>query len=360
MDEPSSSPPSPPSAETIHRRRPRYAGRNPRRFEEKYKEHDPSRYAAAAEKIEASGKTLAGTHRPVLVAEIMEVLRPAPGERVADCTLGYGGHARELLGRVCTANTQGMLLGLDVDPIELPRTEARLRALGYGPDRLVVRRSNYAGLAKALGQLGWGGADVVLADLGVSSMQLDNPERGFTYKQDGPLDLRMNPQRGESAADWLARASVDTMETTLRDYSDEPRARLIATGLNAAPGKEAIRRTRDLADAVRGLLPGVGREEQDLTIRRVFQALRIAVNDEFASLEAWLRNLPGCLSPGGRVAVLSFHSGEDRRVKRAFKSGLDSGVYSDVSREVIRPGAEEQRSNPRSCPAKLRWAVRAV
>lgn len=355
-----SSPGSPPGTAPVHRRRPRYSGRNPRRFEEKYKEHDAAKYASDVEKIVATGKTLAGTHRPILVPEILEVLRPRPGERVVDCTLGYGGHARELLSRVVEGGASGVLLGLDVDPLELPRTETRLREAGHGATQLIVRKSNYAGLAKVLGELQWDGADVILADLGVSSMQLDNPERGFTYKHDGPLDLRMNPQRGDSAADWLAKASVETLGTVLQEYSDEPRAREIASGLVATRERTPLRRTRALGDAVRDMIPGARREEQDLTIRRVFQSLRIAVNDEFAALDTWLRNLPGCLRPGGRVAVLTFHSGEDRRVKQAFKSGREAGIYSEIARDVIRPGPEELRSNPRSGPAKLRWAVRSM
>lgn len=366
MDEPPPPPsdaPSDPravaSASAVHRRRPRYAGRNPRRFEDKYKEHDPAKYATDAEKIIASGKTLAGTHRPILVSEILDVLHPAPGERAVDCTLGYGGHARELLARVGGDGGSGMLLGLDVDPIELPRTEARLRALGYGPERFIARRSNYAGLYPMLGELGWDGADVILADLGVSSMQLDNPERGFTYKQDGPLDLRMNPRRGESAADWLAKASPERLETVLREYADEPQAREVAGALVAAQAERPLRRTQALADAVRRVVSRGGRESSDAGVRRVFQALRIAVNDELAALDAWLRQLPSCLRPSGRVAVLTFHSGEDRRVKQTFKDGLVSGVYAAIAHEVIRPGPEEQRANPRSASAKLRWAVRA-
>lgn len=343
----------------VHRRRPRYAGRNPRRFEEKYKEHDPARYATDVEKIVASGKTLAGTHRPILVAEILDVLRPAPGERAVDCTLGYGGHARELLARVGGGAGTGMLLGLDVDPIELPRTEARLRALGHGPEHFIARRSNYAGLHQVLGELGWDGADVILADLGVSSMQLDNPQRGFTYKQDGPLDLRMNPRRGESAADWLAKASPERLETVLREYADEPRAGEVAGALVAAQAERPLRRTQALADVVRRVVSRGSQESSDACVRRVFQALRIVVNDEMAALDAWLRQLPSCLRPDGRVAVLTFHSGEDRRVKQAFKAGLVSGVYASIAHEVIRPGPEEQRSNPRSASAKLRWAVRA-
>jgi 16S rRNA (cytosine1402-N4)-methyltransferase len=345
-----------------HRRRPRYAGKNPRRFEEKYKEHQAEKYAADAARIEASGKTLAGTHRPILVQEILEVLRPERGESGVDCTLGYGGHARELLGRLAAPEGKGApgrLLGLDVDPWELPRTEARLRGAGFGPEVFVARHSNFAGVGKVLAGLGWGEVDLVLADLGVSSMQLDNPERGFSYKVDGPLDLRLNPQRGVSAADWLAKVSVAKLTSVLVENADEPRAAALAEAMVARREQEPWRRTRQLAEGIRAALPGMAREEQDDTVRRVFQALRIAVNDEFSALDMWLRQLPTVLRPGGRVAVLTFHSGEDRRVKQAFKAGAQSGEYVSVARDVIRPTPEEQRANPRSSSAKLRWAIRA-
>jgi len=340
------------------RRRPRYSGRNPRRFEDRYKEHDPTRYSADAAKIEASGKTLAGSHRPILVEEILGVLDPKPGETVVDCTLGFGGHTRRLLERVMAVGASGRLLGLDVDPIELPKTEARIRALGFGEASFVARRSNYAGMAKVLGELGWGTADVILADLGVSSMQLDDPQRGFTYKQDGPLDLRMNPQRSPSAAQWIATVTEADLESALLSGADEPHAALLARGLVRCRALEPITRTRQLAGLIRNLLPERSKEDQDLSVRRVFQAIRIVVNDEFGGLDAWLRLLPGCLRPGGRVAVLTFHSGEDRRVKQAFRAGLDLGIYSAIADEVIRAGPEEQRANPRSTSAKLRWAVR--
>lgn len=340
------------------RRRPRYSGRNPRRFEDRYKEHDPTRYSADAAKIEASGKTLAGSHRPILVEEILGVLDPKPGETAVDCTLGFGGHTRRLLERVTADGASGRLLGLDVDPIELPKTEARLRDLGFGDTSFIARRSNYAGMAKVLGELGWGTADVILADLGVSSMQLDDPQRGFTYKQDGPLDLRMNPQRSPSAAQWIASVSEADLESALQSGADEPHAALLARGLVRNRAHEPITRTRQLAGLIRSLLPERSKEDQDLSVRRVFQAIRIVVNDEFGGLDAWLRLLPGCLRPGGRVAVLTFHSGEDRRVKQAFRMGLDQGIYSTIAEEVIRAGPEEQRANPRSTSAKLRWAVR--
>src|SRR2546426_5053550 len=207
----------------MHRRRPRYSGKYPRRFEEKYKERDPARYAETVAKVLASGKTPAGTHRPIMVAGILEVLNPQPGEVAVDCTLGYGGHAREILRRVLPG---GRLIGLDVDPIELPKTEARLRTEGF-----VAHRSNFAGLPKVLATEQLTGADVVLADLGVSSMQLDDPSRGFSVKFDGPLDMRMNPQRGQPASALLEKIRPEVLAMLLDKNADEPNARTLATAL---------------------------------------------------------------------------------------------------------------------------------
>ena len=378
-DSPLPPPDSPPPARA-HRRRPRYSGKNPRRFEEKYKERDPQRYAETVAKVLASGKTPAGTHRPIMVAEILEVLAPQPGEVAVDCTLGYGGHARELLTRL---QPGGCLLGLDADPVELPKTEARLREAGFGPEVFTAVRSNYAGLPQALAA--WTsrrrreesltksgmrnvecgtqsetphvvsyaeGADCILADLGVSSMQLDDPARGFSTKGDGPLDMRMNPQRGQPASALLAKTSPEALASLLQANADEPRATVLA----AALARHTFNTTRELAAAIRAALPQLGRDEADLAVRRVFQALRIAVNDEFGALDTLLRHLPACLNPGGRVAILTFHSGEDRRVKHAFAAGLREGVYAAVAAEVMRPPAEGRRDNPRSASAKLRWA----
>ena len=361
MADPDSPAPNP----APHQRRPRYAGRNPRRFDQKYKEHDPGRYAGDIAKVLASGKTPAGSHRPIMVAEIMEVLALQPGEIVADCTLGYGGHARELLARVAPGPDQprGRLIGLDVDPVEHPKTTARLRASGWDEATFTAVRSNFAALPRVLADLGLDGVHAVLADLGVSSMQLDDPARGFTFKSDGPLDLRLNPARPPSAAAWLARASATDLEAALAENADQPQASRLARELVARQATTPFTRTRQLADAVRDILhlskPGGGKETDDLAVRRVFQALRIAVNDEFGVLELFLHQLPGCLKPGGRVAVLTFHSGEDRRVKQAFRDDERQGVYAAVSADVIRAGAAELRANPRSAPAKLRWAVRA-
>ena len=343
------------------KRRPRYAGKNPRKFAEKYKEHAPERYAEDVEKVLASGKTPAGTHRPIMVREIMAVLAPQPGETAVDGTLGYGGHAREILAAI---QPGGRLIGLDADPLELPKTEARLRALGFPDNTLLVRRMNFAGLAQLLATAAPGGAGAILADLGVSSMQLDNPARGFTYKTDGPLDLRMNPTRGQPAAALLASLRAPKLEKLLLENADEPHAALLATVISQTQIRAPITTTTALATLIRNALAAQTRpprnEDAELSVRRVFQALRIAVNDEFAALDTFLRTLPQCLKAGGRVAILTCHTGEDRREKHAFKAGARAGLYAAIAHEVLRPGAEEQRANPRSASAKLRWARRAA
>jgi 16S rRNA (cytosine1402-N4)-methyltransferase len=341
-----------PSISIPHRRRLRYPGKHPRRFEEKYKERDPQHYADTVAKVLASGKTPAGTHRPIMVAETLEALAPKPGEVAVDCTLGYGGHAEALLARV---QPGGRLLGLDVDPLELPKTEARLRALGFDADTFTAYRSNFAGLPQVLGEAGLPGADCILADLGVSSTQLDDPSRGFSAKLEGPLDLRMNPQRGQPASGWLERIRPDKLAVVLEEHADEPHAHILAAVLAG----RTFATTRVLAAAIRAALPRLNREDGDLAVRRVFQALRIAVNDEFSALETFLRHLPACLNAGGRIAVLTFHSGEDRRVKKAFESGRREGFYSEIAPEILRPTFAERRDNPRSTAAKLRWARKA-
>src|ERR1017187_3880556 len=342
--------PEPPPV-TPHKRRVRYRGKNPRRFEDKYKEHgsDPETIA----KVIAGGKTPVGTHRPIMVAEILAVLAPQPCEVAVDCTLGYGGHAQEILATILPG---GKLLGLDADPVELPKTEARLRALGFDETVFTAHRSNFAGLPQILAAQNFSGADVILADLGVSSMQIDDPARGFSVKFDGPLDMRMNPQRGQPASAVLQKIKPVALAEMFEDFSDKPNAAPLASAL----AEIFFATTLELAAAVRAALPRLGKENLDLTVRRVFQALRIAVNDEFSALETFFRNLPACLKPNGRVAILTFHSGEDRRVKKALAGSHRDGIYSDISHEVMRPTTEEVRANPRSAPAKLRWAVRAV
>lgn len=299
------------------RRRPRYPGKYPREFAHKYKELDPEKHPETVAKVIASGKTPAGSHLPVMVDEILEALHPQPGEIAVDCTLGHGGHARLLLEHL---NPGGHLLGLDVDPVELPRTEAILREAGFGPEVLTVRKSNYAGLPAALAAPGFSGADIILADLGVSSMQLDSPARGFSHKFPGPLDMRMNPGRGISAAQWLQNSSAAKLADALAENSDEPHA----ARLGAVIAGRVFPLTTDLTAAVRNALADIPAEEREKSVRRVFQSLRIEVNEEFSALDALLRALPHCLNPGGRVAILTFHSGEDRRVKKAFQPNFRS------------------------------------
>ncbi len=343
-----------------HQRRVRYQGTHPKRFEEKYKELNPAAHADEVHKVMQRGQTPAGMHRPICVAEILDVLKPQPGDVGLDATLGFGGHAQALLPPIAPG---GRLFAVDVDPLELPRTEARLRALGFDEAMLQVRRMNFAGVRELLPEAG-GGFDFMLADLGVSSMQIDNPARGFSFKLDGPLDLRLDPNQGPSASELLLSVTRHKLRDMLVDNADEPHAAALAAALQG----QYIQTTGELAQRVSdtlraGLPPRLPEGERKLEIKkalqRTFQALRIAVNDEFAVLDAFLASLPECLKAGGRVAILSFHSGEDRRVKKAFQSGERSGVYASVAAEFMRPSFDEQRANPRSASAKLRWAVRA-
>ena len=337
-------------------RRPRYPGKNPRAFHLKYKELQPERYGDDVQKVLQAGKTPAGMHRAIMVDEILRVLAPQPGEVAVDCTLGFGGHARALLERL---RPGGRLIGLDVDPLELPRTEVRLRAAGFGDDEFQARRTNFAGLAQVLAHERLPGVDLLCADLGVSSMQLDNPDRGFTFKAPAPLDMRMNPSRGEPASALLARLDAPSLAALLVKYADEPHADAIARRVAG----QGLTTTSALADDVRQAVvearPHAWEDAADRSVRRVFQAIRIAVNDELSALDALLRTLPLCLSPGGRVAILTFHSGEDGRVKKAFHMGVRDGAYALVSDDVVRASASEVRANPRAASAKLRWAVRA-
>ena len=345
----------PPGTPSVHTRRPRYPGKNPRGFHDKYKELDPERYPSEAQKILASGKTPAGTHRPIMVAEILRCLRPAAGNVAVDCTLGGGGHARAILERV---QPGGRLIGLDVDPLELPRTEAQLRAAGFGPETFVAHQTSFAGLPQVLSGEGLALVDLIVADLGVSSMQLDNADRGFSYKEAGPLDMRMNPSRGESASQLLARVTEEQLASLLAENADEPHADLIARLLKQQPVETSHAAERLVRTGLTSALPNLAKPDVKMSVRRTFQALRIAVNHELSALDALLRWLPQCLAPGGRVAILAFHSGEDRRVKKAFQAGHRAGVYADVAPEVIRATMEETRANRRASSAKLRWAVR--
>lgn len=337
-------------------RRPRYRGTHPRRFAEKYKELDPQRYPAEAVRVRARGHTPAGTHVPVMLEQVLEALAPAPGELVLDCTLGFGAHAAALARRV---QPGGRVIGLDLDREELERTRARLTELGLP---LSAHHANFAGALQVLAAEGVPGVDIVFADLGVSSMQLDQPERGFSRKHDGPLDMRMDRGRGRSAAQWLRVAGEAELRAALEEWGEEPDAAALAQALRARPPATTQELLR-LVLEVKGLDPrAVARRAagDPHPAARVFQALRMAVNREAANLEELLRILPALLWPGGRAALLSFHSGEDRRVKQAFAQGVAGGAYAEACRRPAAPAPGEVAANPRARSARLRWARRAA
>ena len=343
--------------EQEHKRRVRYKGTHPRSYQEKYKELNPEKYQADVAKIVQSGKTPAGMHIPIMVEEILDVLQIQPGQTGYDATLGYGGHTRRMLEAL---QGQGHLYATDVDPIESEKTRKRLADLGYGPDILTIRRMNFAQADQVAPGVQF---DFVLADLGVSSMQIDNPERGFTFKFDGPLDLRLDPSSGVTAAQRLRELDEDELEAMLVENSDEPYAGRIARAvMKHFRQGGAIETTRQLAAVVERALsflpPAERKEAVKKSCQRTFQALRIDVNSEFEVLYAFLEKLPQTLKSGGRAAVLTFHSGEDRLVKKAFKQGLRNGVYQEIAGDVIRPSAEECFQNPRARSTKLRWAIR--
>ena len=301
-----------------------------------------------------------GEHRPVLLDEVLAVLAPAEGSVVVDCTTGWAGHSAELLRRVGPA---GRLVGLDLDPENLPRARERLETVGHP---FSLHHSNFAALPTILATEGIEAVDAVLADLGMSSMQVDDADRGFSYSRDGPLDMRMDRTRGRPAADILATISQEELARALREWGDEPEADRVAELLVKAGREGALKRTVDVA---RVLLEAAGNKGWRLhpapgkwnphPAARTFQALRILVNRELANLEHLLRVLPGVLRPGGRAAIISFHSGEDRQVKTAFRAGFADGVYAAVSAEPIRPSYAERTANPRSRSAKLRWVRRS-
>lgn len=339
-----------------HKRRIRYRGNYPRKFEEKYKELNPEKYAADVEHVISRGDTPAGTHRSICLQEVLDILDPQPGQTAVDATLGYGGHTREILKRILP---DGRLYGLDVDTAELPKTEERLRKEGFGPEAFIVVRSNFSALPDVLAAQGLAAVDMILADLGVSSMQIDDPRRGFTYKREGPLDMRMDQQRGETVAQLLARLSEKEIADLLEANADEGDAAVIAETL--VRNRQALVTTRALTRVIKFALLPLGRNDKEITqaTRRTYQALRIAVNGELAALDRFLAALPDCLKSGGRVVILTFHSGEDKRVVKAFQDGKAAGLYSLIANTEIRGSAEERYSNPRSRSVRLRWAIKA-
>lgn len=345
--------------EKIHKRRVRYSGTHPKRFEEKYKEHDPEKYADTIERVISKGSTPAGMHISICVNEILDFLQIQPGQQGLDATLGYGGHTRRMLEKL---QGKGHMYALDVDPIEIVKTKKRLEDAGYGEDILTIKQTNFRNIDQVAEEAG--GFDFILADLGVSSMQIDNPDRGFTYKFDGPLDLRLDPEKGESAAERLREVSYEELVGMFQENSDEPYAEEIATVImKRNRTKNYVETTTQMKDAIEEALAFVPEKDRKEAVKkscqRCFQALRIDVNSEFEVLYDFLDKLPDALRPGGKVAILTFHSGEDRLVKRAFKSGAKAGVYSEVSKDVVRPSAEECARNPRARSTKMRWAVKA-
>ena len=348
-----------------HRRRVRYSGTHPKRFSEKYKEHAIEAHPELREHLRNKGKTPADTHIPILVAEIMATLKPSPGDVVADCTVGYGGHAGEFARRI---GHDGKLVGMDVDGGQLERTRMRLGEMC--PDvPMEFYRSNFAGIANVMRREATDGFDIIFADLGLSSMQIDNPDRGMSYKQNGPLDMRMDDRRKQTAADLLNTLPEEVISDALRELSDEPDHHAIAQQIVQQRQTQPLVRIMQLVELileVKGLTVSEYKRQQRQKpgglhpAARTFQTLRMLVNDEQAALKELLRVMPYCLNPGGRIGIISFHSGEDRLVKHALADGCRNGLFHAASRKVIVPQPNEISTNTRSASAKFRWAVKAL
>lgn len=344
--------------EPKHKRRVRYSGTHPKKYNEKYKELNPDLYPETIEKVIKKGSTPVGMHLSIMVNEILEFLDIQEGQIGLDCTLGYGGHTLKMLE--CLNHT-GHMYALDMDPIESVKTKERLFNKGYGEEFLTIKQCNFKDIDYVSKEVGL--FDFVLADLGVSSMQIDNPERGFSYKKEGPLDLRLNPEKGIPASQKLQELNKDQLEQLFIENSDEPYAKEIAKNIDSfLKGGQPINTTTELYKIIEKSLSFIPEKERKESIKksaaRVFQALRIEVNNEFDVLIEFMEKLPNILKTGGRVAILTFHSGEDRIVKKAFKEMKNLGIYSDVARNVIRPSKEECHMNSRAKSTKMRWAIK--
>ena len=345
--------------EKQYKRRVRYSGTHPKSYKEKYKERQPEKYPDTVERVIQKGSTPAGMHIPICVDEILGFLQIKPGQVGLDATLGYGGHTGEMLKRL---QSQGHLYALDVDSIEIEKTRERLKAMGYGSDILTIEQLNFANLDEIATKVG--PFDFILADLGVSSMQIDNPDRGFSFKKDGPLDLRLDPEKGIPASERLKEITQEELEGMLIENADEPYAQPISQGIMSQLKKGGdISTTTKLRDVIQQALSFIPEKERKEAVKkscqRTFQALRIDVNSEFEVLHTFLEKLPNALASGGRVAILTFHSGEDRIVKKSFKQMLNDGVYQEIATEVIRPSAEECNRNSRARSTKMRWAIKS-
>ena len=346
---------------TKRTRRPRYSGTHPKSYQQKYKEHNIEAHPELEAHLSAKGKTPASTHIPVLTEEILDSLRPAHGEVVVDCTVGYGGHASEFIKRI---GPTGKLIALDVDGTELERTRQRLSKTNTP---VSFYRSNFAGIGNALNKEKLPGFDIIFADLGVSSMQIDNPDRGLSYKYNGPLDMRMDNRLKQTVADLLNTLSEEQLTKAFWDLSDEPDSQDIANQIVIHRDDRKITQTSQLVQIVfdaKGIDRKTWRRQRRTEkisslhpAALAFQALRILVNDEIGCLKELLRVAPYCLRPGGRIGIISFHSGEDRIVKHAFRDGLRDGIYLSAAKDAVVPKSKEANSNPRSKSAKFRWAV---
>jgi 16S rRNA (cytosine1402-N4)-methyltransferase len=290
--------------------------------------------------------------------EVLAAFDPRHGQTVVDCTLGLGGHAAELLRRVTPG---GRVIGIDLDPRHVELAREALQTVAGGQFQLF--NTNFAGLPAVLAQAGVDWADGILADVGVASPQIDDPQRGFSYRRPGPLDMRMDPTRGRPASHFVNTTPERELAAALRELGDEDDADAIAALIVERRRDRPIETTEDLTAIVC--------EARDFTLKRAagaklhpaartFQALRILVNRELANLDRLLAVLPDCLKPGGVAAIISFHSGEDRRVKQAFRDGLRAGIYQQISPDPLVADEQEQAENPRSRSAKLRWARRAT
>lgn len=351
--------------EKKYKRRVRYQGTHPRNYKEKYKELQPQKYIDTVVKVINKGSTPAGMHIPICVKEILEFLQIKPGQIGLDATLGFGGHTLEMLKCL---KSKGHIYALDVDPIELVKTRERLKYLGYGSEILTIQQLNFANVDQVVARTG--SFDFVLADLGVSSMQIDNPDRGFSYKYEGPLDLRLNPEKGISAAERLRTITQEELQGMLTENSDEPYAKEISKTIISKIKKGFdISTTTELRKIIEEALATIlinktfSSIEQKQIIKkscqRTFQALRIDVNSEFEVLEEFLEKLPKILVKGGRVVILTFHSGEDRLVKKSFQHLYREGIYREITTDVIRPSMEECNRNSRARSVKMRWAIKA-
>lgn len=347
------------NTEKVHKRRVRYKGKYPRKYEEKYKELNPEKYKETIAHVISKGNTPAGMHISIMVKEILDFLQIKPGETGFDATLGYGGHTKAMME--CLKG-EGHMYATDVDPEESAKTKKRLAEQGFGEDILTVKLQNFCTIDEIAEEIG--GFDFILADLGVSSMQIDNPKRGFSFRADGPLDLRLNQEKGISAAERLDEISREELAGMLYENSDEPYCEEIAKAITDEIRKgNRVDTTTKLRELIADTLDFLPEKEKKDTIRktcqRVFQALRIDVNREFEVLYEFMEKLPDALKPGGRVAILTFHSGEEKLVKKALKAGYKAGIYSDYAKDVIRPSAQECAQNGRARSTKMRWAIKA-